>query len=150
MRIEVASASLNGDATVPDNAQGLVVFVHGSGSSRFSPRNRAVADYLVRAQLGTLLLDLLTEPEERTDASLPSSGSTSRCWRIEPRALSIGLESRRHSDRFRLACLAPAREQRLRSWPRRIAASSCARSSRAVDGRIWRDRRSIEWSRRRC
>ena len=68
MRIDVAGASLNGDATVPDNAQGLVVFVHGSGSSRFSPRNRAVADCLVRAQLGTLLLDLLTEPEERTDA----------------------------------------------------------------------------------
>jgi putative phosphoribosyl transferase len=68
VRIDVAGASLNGDATVPENAQGLVVFVHGSGSSRFSPRNGAVADCLVRAQLGTLLLDLLTEPEERTDA----------------------------------------------------------------------------------
>jgi len=68
VRIDVTGASLNGDVTVPDGAQGLVVFVHGSGSSRFSPRNRAVADYLVRAQFGTLLLDLLTEPEERTDA----------------------------------------------------------------------------------
>jgi pimeloyl-ACP methyl ester carboxylesterase len=68
VRIEVTGASLNGDVTVPEGAHGLVVFVHGSGSSRWSPRNRAVADCLVRAQLGTLLLDLLTEPEERTDA----------------------------------------------------------------------------------
>ena len=68
VRIEVTGASLNGDVTVPEGAQGLVMFVHGSGSSRFSPRNRTVADCLVRAQLGTLLLDLLTEPEERTDA----------------------------------------------------------------------------------
>ncbi len=68
VRIEVTGASLNGDVTVPEGAQGLVVFVHGSGSSRFSPRNQAVADCLLRAQLGTLLLDLLTEPEDRTDA----------------------------------------------------------------------------------
>jgi putative phosphoribosyl transferase len=68
VRIDVTGASLNADVTVPDGAQGLVVFVHGSGSSRFSQRNRAVADCLLHAQLGTLLLDLLTEPEERTDA----------------------------------------------------------------------------------
>jgi len=68
VRIDVTGASLTADVTVPDGAQGLVVFVHGSGSSRFSPRNRAVADCLVRAQLATLMLDLLTEPEERTDA----------------------------------------------------------------------------------
>lgn len=68
VRIDVTGASLNGDVTVPDGAQGLVVFVHGSGSSRFSQRNRAVAECLLHAQLGTLLLDLLTEPEERTDA----------------------------------------------------------------------------------
>jgi pimeloyl-ACP methyl ester carboxylesterase len=68
VRIDVAGAVLNGDVMVPEEARGLVVFVHGSGSSRFSRRNRAVADSLVRAQLATLLLDLLTEPEERTDA----------------------------------------------------------------------------------
>jgi pimeloyl-ACP methyl ester carboxylesterase len=68
VRIDVAGASLNGDLSVPDRARGVVVFVHGSGSSRFSRRNRAVADRLLRVQLATLLLDLLTEPEERTDA----------------------------------------------------------------------------------
>lgn len=68
LRIEAAGVTLNGDLSLPDAAQGLVVFVHGSGSSRFSHRNRAVADVLVHARLGALLLDLLTDAEERTDA----------------------------------------------------------------------------------
>jgi dienelactone hydrolase len=66
--VDVPGAPLNGDLSVPDNAVGVVVFVHGSGSSRLSRRNRAVADRLVRDRLATLLLDLLTEREERTDA----------------------------------------------------------------------------------
>jgi putative phosphoribosyl transferase len=52
---------------VPDRATGLVVFAHGSGSSRFSPRNRAVAESLQARGLGTLLLDLLTREEESVD-----------------------------------------------------------------------------------
>jgi putative phosphoribosyl transferase len=68
VRIATAGVSLNGDLTMPDPATGIVVFVHGSGSSRFSQRNRAVAEVLTHARLGTLLVDLLTEAEERTDA----------------------------------------------------------------------------------
>jgi len=68
VRIQTAGVSLNGDLSIPDNPAGVVVFVHGSGSSRSSQRHRAVADMLIHAQLGTLLLDLLTEVEERTDA----------------------------------------------------------------------------------
>src|SRR5437868_4179836 len=67
VRIEAARVALNGDLSVPEHAHGVVVFVHGSGSSRFSTRNRAVADALAHAKLGTLLIDLLTESEERTD-----------------------------------------------------------------------------------
>jgi predicted phosphoribosyltransferase/dienelactone hydrolase len=52
---------------VPDGATGLVVFAHGSGSSRFSPRNRYVAGVLEEAGLGTLLVDLLTSEEEQVD-----------------------------------------------------------------------------------
>ncbi len=55
-----------GDLRLPDHAVGLVIFAHGSGSSRFSPRNRAVAEALNEDGLGTLLFDLLTE-EEATD-----------------------------------------------------------------------------------
>jgi putative phosphoribosyl transferase len=57
---------LAGRLTVPVSAAGVIVFVHGSGSSRHSTRNRYVADRLNRAGLGTLLFDLLT-PEEETD-----------------------------------------------------------------------------------
>ncbi|MYR45603.1 dienelactone hydrolase family protein [Streptomyces sp. SID5910] len=60
--------TLDGDLTVPTGARGTVLFAHGSGSSRLSPRNRAVAAGLRAAGFGTLLLDLLTEDEEREDA----------------------------------------------------------------------------------
>jgi putative phosphoribosyl transferase len=66
--IEVVAGQvrLAGSLTVPDHALGLVVFVHGSGSSRHSPRNRSVAGVLQEAGLATLLFDLLT-PEEALD-----------------------------------------------------------------------------------
>jgi len=67
VRIDAAGDMLNGDLSLPANAAGLVVFAHGSGSSRHSPRNRMVADALQRARLATLVLDLLTENEERVD-----------------------------------------------------------------------------------
>lgn len=66
--VETADATLSGDLTIPEPAGGLVVFAHGSGSSRRSPRNRAVAEILQHAHVATLLLDLLTESEERADA----------------------------------------------------------------------------------
>ncbi|OIJ68083.1 dienelactone hydrolase family protein [Streptomyces mangrovisoli] len=59
---------LDGDLAVPLDARGMVLFAHGSGSSRLSPRNRAVAEGLRGAGFATLLLDLLTEAEEREDA----------------------------------------------------------------------------------
>jgi pimeloyl-ACP methyl ester carboxylesterase len=59
---------LSGSLEVPADARGLVLFVHGSGSSRLSPRNAHVARCLREAQLGTLLFDLLTAGEERLDA----------------------------------------------------------------------------------
>jgi putative phosphoribosyl transferase len=68
VRIEVSSAaSLPGDLAIPENAIGLVIFAHGSGSSRFSPRNVFVASTLQQRGIATLLVDLLTEHEERED-----------------------------------------------------------------------------------
>lgn len=68
IRIEVDAATLDGDLTIPPDAHGTVVFAHGSGSSRHSPRNRYVAGVLNGAGLATLLLDLLMPEEERADA----------------------------------------------------------------------------------
>lgn len=58
---------IDGDLSLPERSLGMVLFAHGSGSGRHSPRNRFVADGLNRAGLGTLLIDLLTEEEERVD-----------------------------------------------------------------------------------
>ena len=55
---------------MPENPAGIVVFAHGSGSSRHSPRNRHVADVLTEAGLGTLLFDLLTREEELDRANV--------------------------------------------------------------------------------
>lgn len=67
VRLPVEGAVLSGDMYIPSHAAGMVVFAHGSGSGRFSPRNRYVASVLHRHALGTLLIDLLTPDEERLD-----------------------------------------------------------------------------------
>jgi putative phosphoribosyl transferase len=58
---------LEGNLSIPKNAQGVVIFAHGSGSSRHSPRNRYVAQVLQNEDIATLLIDLLTEDEEEID-----------------------------------------------------------------------------------
>ncbi|MEV5884252.1 alpha/beta family hydrolase [Streptomyces sp. NPDC052020] len=65
--VPTADATLAGDLAVPEAARAVVLFAHGSGSSRHSPRNRQVAEALRATGLGTLLMDLLTEEEERRD-----------------------------------------------------------------------------------
>jgi len=68
--VHIGNLVLPGHLTVPEPATGLVVFAHGSGSSRHSPRNRLVAESLNRDGLGTLLFDLLTPTEERDRANV--------------------------------------------------------------------------------
>jgi putative phosphoribosyl transferase len=67
--VRIGSApSLEGELVMPDGATGLVLFAHGSGSSRHSPRNRFVAEVLQDAALATLLIDLLSVEEEKAEA----------------------------------------------------------------------------------
>ena len=68
VRIAAGPVSLEGDLSLPHGAYGLVLFAHGSGSSRHSPRNRYVARLLNDANLATLLVDLLTAQEEAIDS----------------------------------------------------------------------------------
>jgi len=67
VRVPAAGAALEGNLLIPKAATGVVLFAHGSGSSRFSSRNRTVAQELRRGGLGTLLIDLLTLEEEAVD-----------------------------------------------------------------------------------
>ncbi len=68
VRVPAGSVTLEGNLTLPDQSRGVVLFAHGSGSSRHSPRNRYVARLLNEAKLATLLIDLLTLHEEVIDA----------------------------------------------------------------------------------
>ena len=68
LQIPAGDVTLTGDLEIPENARGLVLFAHGSGSSRLSPRNQALAEVLRAAGLATLLFDLLTQEEEVEDA----------------------------------------------------------------------------------
>src|SRR5258707_12521430 len=65
--VKIAPDGLQGDLVVPERAMGIVLFAHGSGSGRHSPRNRYVASILQHGGLATLLLDLLTAAEEQVD-----------------------------------------------------------------------------------
>lgn len=67
VRIKAGKVTLNASLSIPEGAQCLVIFAHGSGSSRFSPRNNYVAELLQKQGLATLLMDLLTEDEEKID-----------------------------------------------------------------------------------
>ena len=89
---------LAGYLTVPEDAAGIVVFAHGSGSSRHSPRNRYVARLLTEAGLGTLLFDLLTPEEELDRANVFDIGLLARRltqvtgWlRTQPRAVGAAV-----------------------------------------------------------
>ena len=64
VNIKINSVVIEGELTVPESAFGLVLFAHGSGSSRFSPRNNFVAQILQKEKLATLLVDLLTKQED--------------------------------------------------------------------------------------
>jgi pimeloyl-ACP methyl ester carboxylesterase len=68
VRIRAGQELIDGDLVVPERAAGLVLFAHGSGSGRFSRRNRLVAQHLENGGFATLLMDLLTHDEEQIDA----------------------------------------------------------------------------------
>lgn len=95
--VEAAGLGLPGHLAIPEGAVGLVIFAHGSGSSRHSPRNRFVAESLNRAGLGTLLFDLLVDAEAADRANVFDipllarrlTGAT-RWWALTRRGLRVG------------------------------------------------------------
>lgn len=67
VHVRAGDVNVSGSLSIPGDAKGIVLFAHGSGSSRHSPRNQLVAEALQRARLGTLLMDLLTPEEDAVD-----------------------------------------------------------------------------------
>ena len=150
MTIPESGIQLSGTLRLPDDPAGLVIFAHGSGSSRFSPRNRAVAAHLNMAGVATLLFDLLTEGEAGDRAayststcsragSLPPAGGPPRLPEIDD--LPVGLL--RRLDRCRRGaprggrCAGRYRRGRFPRGPPR----PCRRGSSAGQGSDPADRR---------
>jgi len=79
VQIQAGQAALMGNLSVPSGATGIVLFAHGSGSSRHSSRNVFVARVLQSAGIGTLLFDLLTRAEEKSTFTRASTVSISVC-----------------------------------------------------------------------
>src|SRR5438128_2082439 len=140
VRIAAGPVTLEGDLSLPGGAHGIVLFAHGSGSSRHSPRNRHVAWLLNQAKLATLLIDLLTRDEEAIDL------------RTAHLRFDIGLLAERlvhatdwvtqHPDTrtLRVATSLPARARPPR-WSRRPSVPrSWARSCPGADAPIWQGR----------
>jgi hypothetical protein len=96
VQIPADGVVLEADIVVPQLTRGMVLFAHGSGSSRFSPRNRYVAGQLQDAGLATVLADLLTPAEEQADA-LP------RCTRSSPAVAALIWQAR-----FCPGCISPS------------------------------------------
>lgn len=69
IQIDTPKTLITGDLYIPDNYKGIIIFAHGAGSSRHSPRNQHVADILHNTGFATLLMDLLSEEEDRLDIS---------------------------------------------------------------------------------
>src|SRR5690606_38961488 len=96
--IPAGHAFLEGELILPENASTVVLFAHGSGSSRFSPRNTYVASVLQQAGIGTLLFDLLTREEDRDYEPrfdiglLPRRLLAATAWfKQDPRTQSLGI-----------------------------------------------------------
>src|SRR6266436_2916925 len=82
IQIPAGRAVLSGNLTIPENAAALVLFAHGSGSSRHSPRNQFVARTLNRSGLGTLLFDLFTPDEEALDLCTRVNTDSTSVYRL--------------------------------------------------------------------
>jgi putative phosphoribosyl transferase len=96
VEITAGAAALNGDLRIPPDARGLVIFAHGSGSSRFSNRNRQVAEFLDGQGFATLLLDLLTPQEEAIDRRTRQYRFDIE--RLGPRVSAAADWARRHAE----------------------------------------------------
>jgi hypothetical protein len=114
VRIQVPAGAIRGDLSLPDQPRGLIIFAHGSGSGRFSPRNQLVAAALQAGGFATLLFDLLTPEEELIDQDTAQhrfdipmlaqrlAAATSWAMESEPlAALGLGYFGRQHGSSCR-------------------------------------------------
>jgi putative phosphoribosyl transferase len=137
--VEISPAAIAADLRIPIDPKGLVIFAHGSGSSRLSSRNRFVAGVLERARFATLLLDLLTAKEEKIDVQTSICDSISICLRNAWLRRPNGPRRTTPSGAYFSFTLAQALELRRHSLQRQSFPKRYAPLSFAGDARIWLD-----------
>ena len=147
VQIPANGIELEGALVIPSKAKGVVLFAHGSGSSRHSPRNNFVAQVLHRAGMGTLLMDLLHhrgrfDLRNRFDIDLLT-------WRLERATQWIMEQPRSTVARYRIfSARAPARRRRCR--PQRRSVHRLVPWCHAAAVQTWPCRRWTESNRRHC
>ena len=150
VRLLLPGAELEGSLTLPEEAPGLVLFAHGSGSSRHSPRNRYVAEILQSAGLATLLMDLLTHDKDAVDRFTRQFRFNIGLLAERLTGASTGSRGNRKLENSPLACSAPALVRRPPCRPRLLVPAEYKPSSAAVVVRTWRERRSHTCGPRPC
>ena len=150
VQIPAGRAVLSGNLTIPENAMALVLFAHGSGSSRHSPRNQFVARTLNRAGLGTLLFDCSRLKRKRSTSTLVNTGLTLVCWPSALCTLRTGLGNKTNYAICELDISAQA-QAALRRWSQqRNFHRTSVRSFPVVDVPIWLAMLCQKSKRRHC
>ena len=144
IRLQIGEVTLAGTLGMPEQALGIVLFAHGSGSSRHSPRNRFVAATLRKAGLGTLLFDLLTEDEEAEDL-------VTGLMRIDiPFLQPTGLRKTQQRKACESDTSDRARAEQRRSSHRSSDSKKSGQSSAEAAAPTWLRWCSLVWPRQRC
>lgn len=144
--VRIPPQGLDGDLTLPADPPGIVLFAHGSGSSRLSPRNRAVAESLNAHGFAALLMDLLIPAKPMTGATC----STFQCSLNASRRQRCGLRPSPMSPICRWVCSGPAPERRRRFWRGPKCTTGLPQLCRVAGGGILPDRVCRMCARRRC
>ena len=134
IHVPVGTAILAGTLRLPEGSRGVILFAHGSGSGRHSPRNRRVAQLLNEARLATLLIDLLTSDEEAVDARTAHLRFDIDLLAERLVVATDWLTQYPDTQAFRLAASAPAPVPRPRWW-RRPSAPTWVRALVSRGGR---------------
>ena len=150
LQIPVAGAVLGTDLAVPQHARGMVVFAHGSGSSRHSPRNRYVAAELQKAGLATVLADLLTPAEEGRDARSGELRFDIGLLAARVAAVTDWVAADQRTAGLGMGCSARARGPPRRWWLLRNGPGPSRPSFPAGGARTWPDSTSAECASQLC
>ena len=150
VQVPAGAVTLQGNLDVPAGAHGVVLFAHGSGSSRHSPRNRYVAGVLREAGLATVLMDLLTADEEAIDLQTQRLRFDISLLADRLVGATDWLAQNPHTRDLKIGYFGASTGAAAPWWPRRSGLTLSAQSSRAGGDPTWPGQRWRAFGRPRC